>query len=906
MSDKRFFASVCWIITIFLALPPILQAQSIPPNILHLEIEDYNPGEPLKFKALVTDEGEISQVLLYFRTPGKSQFDFTYFYLEQDFYVAEVAPEFLQYGTLEYYIYAEDDQGAHRTLPEINPEINPYEFAITKAGAGSPAKITLLSPEPGSSIPRQPELVVISLFDPEDDILTSSIRLMVDGKDVTKNALVTKDIITYMPLEVLSTGSHTIQVSARDKAGNETAPASFSFTVQEIKPVKKTVVKYDVFTSWETRYDKYEGKPQPTNRPIDHNKPRVRAVIDAGWLKTEAEVFYNFYVDQEAQTQAERRQTLNRYRLSFDTKPLTLTFGDANPRFSELTIKGTRIRGINADLRLGFFGLSTFYGEARNKIAPYFLTEADSVLIDSVITPSDTTYIYQYDTGAPTYQRKAFGLRTTFTVPRNGQGFLNTMELGFNYLRFKANLDDSVSFRQDIIEIGGYTYADYDSTSLALYLQGQGYSPGDPEWEAAFQRWADDTTAVVSKLGSPKDNIVVSSTLNFRLFRKSFLSLEAALSLTINNMYASRKDIDDIIADRDSGLALSSTDQMVLDIDEIMTDYFDFRLNNSLIPFGTIQPALFFDFRTPLPVLPTNFTLNYRRVPDSYTSLGNPSIQSDIDAVKLDTRTRMFKNALTVSLGGELKGDNLYNNKQVTTTTTTLSSGAGLMIPKLPTINLGFRAIAREGVKDTTEVSYIYNPADSTIIDSSSLTYQITPSQNATSTITASAGYQIKSWGWQANINLNLMLMSYVDQKNAEYNFDNNSLIFSSTLTPPFPWSIDLGLGRSTNAPEAATKTIYSIFNLRFNYYFMNRLLTTYAGVDYLTGKKNEDIDPIEGPQGNAVDNVKRTLRTGMKWKISSDISFAFEVELIDLDDAVDAENTYSENRAKIKWEWRL
>jgi|GEM_PF-1641779 len=907
MSEKSIPASLRWTLLIALILPLNLLAQGIPPNILHVEIEDYAPGEPLKFKTIVTDDGEIGKLLLYFRTPGKPQFDFTNFYLEQDFYVAEISPEFLEFGTLEYYIYAEDEEGAKRTLPEINPEINPYEYAVAPTGGGNPAKITLLSPEPGSAIPREPELVVISLFDPEDDIVTASIKLIVDGKDVTNQALITNDIITYMPLEVMSTGGHSIQVTARDKAGNITPPASFDFSVQEFKPVKKTEVKYNVFTSWETRYDKYDGKEQPVNRPIDHNKPRVRATIDAGWLKTEAEVFYNFYFDEEAQTQADRRQTLNRYRIKFDTKPLTLIFGDGNPRFSELTIKGTRIRGVSADVRLGFFGLSTFVGEARNKVAPYFLTDTDSTLIDSVISASDTTYIYQYETGAPTYQRQAFGLRTTFTAPRNAEGIFNTAELGFNYLRFKANTDDSLSFRQDIIEIGGYTYADYDSSTLALYLQGQGYSPGDAEWDEAFQRWAADTSAVIGKLGSPKDNIVISSTLNFRLFRKTFVSFEAALSLLIDNMYASRKDIDEIIADQDSGLALSANDQLVLDIDNFMSDNFNFRINNSLIPFGAIQPALFFDLRTPLPYLPTNFNLNYRRVPDSYTSLGNPSIQSDVDAIKADTRTRMFGNAVNLTLGGEVKKDNLYNNKQVTTSTNTLSSGIGLMLPKWPSLNIGYRMITREGVKDTTEITYIYNlPIDSTIIDSTSLTYQITPSENTTNTITASAGYQVKSGEWQANLNLNLMLMSYADAKNSDYNFDNNSLIFSSTLTPPYPWSIDLGLGRSTNAPETATKTIYSIFNLRFNYYFMNRLFTTYAGVDYLTGEKIEDIDPVDGPMGNAVDNVKRSLRAGMKWKITGNMSLAMEVENIDLEDAVDAENTYAENRAKFKWEWRF
>ena len=902
MHHNHLFSKALFALITLLVLGTIsANAQGIPPTILHVEIGDYVPGEPLKFQAIVTDEGNISQVVLYYRDPSMAEFDFIPFYLEYEFYVAEIPAEFLATGTLEYYIYAENTSGAFRTAPEINPEINPYEYSIAPRGEGRPTDIVLLSPEPGSSIPKGPELIVISLFDPDDDTVPGSIRLFVDGDDVTNNAQITQDLITYFPVKDFSVGSHSIEISVRDQAGNMTPKRSFDFKVEEFKPEKASKIKYNVQTSWETRYDKYAGKEQPRNRPIDHNKPRVKAIADMGWLKTEAEVFYNFYFDENARTEAERRQTLDRFRLKFTTRPLTLTIGDANPRFSELTIKGTRVRGITGDFKYGFFGLSAFYGESKNLISPYTIAEGDSDLVETLITPIDTTYIYQYDIGSPSYQRNAFGTRMSFTAPRNGEGFLNTAELGFNVLRFKDDTRDSLEFRQDLIAIGGYEFADYDSIGLAFYLIDHGVTPGDTTWDDYFSRWSSDTSSVYNKLGSPKDNIVMSSTLDFRLFRKTFISFETALSLLVDNQYGNRSDIEDIYADQEAGIAISESNKLILDIDKFMKNNLDFTLNNSLQPFGAIQPAFYADIRTPLPYIPTNLRVNYRRVPDSYNSLGNPSIQSDIDAIKVDTRTRILNNAVTINLGGETKDDNLYNSKQVSTKNNTFNAGLGLMLPKWPTFNLGYRMISREGVRDSTE----YEDTDS------SSTFEVIATDNATNTITFASGYQYRADNWQANFNVNGMLMSYADNSNDDYNFDNNSLILSTSITFPYPFSLDLGYGRSVNAPKTSTETIYTIINSRVNYYFLDRKLTTYIALNLLSGEKSSDIYPLIDPltgayQGNDIDNTKRSLKAGFKWKVQRNFNVSFEAENIDLSDAVESDNSYTENRARFKFEYRF
>jgi len=899
-----------------LLLPFSLVAQGMPPNILYIEIEDYYPGEPFRLKAIITDDGEIGNCVLYFRIPGMIEFDFVPFFLEGEFYIAEIPPEFLETGILEYYVYASDAEGNSRTSPEISPDMNPYEYSIAPISEGQPTDIYLLSPEPGSSIPQGPELIVISLYDPDDDTAPGSVKLVVDGEDVTDRAIITRDLITYIPIKDYSIGRHTMEVTVRDLEGNMTKGKVFEFTVVEFKPEEISKFKWTLNASLESKYDKYEGREQPKNRPIDHNKPRVRATADWGWLKSKAEIFYNAYLDEDARTEAEHRQTLNRLRLELITNPLTLTVGDANPRLSELTIKGTRIRGVIADFRYKFFGLTTFYGESRNRIDPYSISEGDSVLVDSILTPADTMeYIYQFNTGTPTYQREAFGINTSFDFVKNAEWFLNNAKLGFNYLRFKDNTGDSASFRGDLANLGGYEYADFNEIEMELYLLDLGITPGDSLWDAYWQRWENDVESVEGKLGRPKDNIVMSTTLDFRLFKKTFITFETALSLLIDNQYGDRGQVDSLWADKEAGKILSEADQQLLDIDEIMADNFNFTVNDELIhtftPKGYIKPVIYADLRTPLPFIPTTFRLNYRRIPETYNSLGNPSIQSDIDAIKVDSRTRLFKNRVSVNVGSEIKGDNLYYAKQITTTNNTYNLGLGLMFPKLPTVNLGFRLINRDGVGKAAVLDSVYY--DPVLEDSVEATHGVdsTFTENITSTFTASVGYQLMMEQWRANINVNSMMMNYSDNKNSDYNFDNNSFILSTALTTPWPFGLDISYGNSINAPESGNKTTYTILNSRFNYYWLNKALTTYVGLNYLTGVKSEDLveDPETGDlvgSGNGIDNVKSSIKAGFKWKFTPKISLAFEFENIDLVDEIDDDNSYSENRGKLKFEYRM
>jgi hypothetical protein len=93
----------------------------------------------------------------------------------------------------------------------------------------TPPAITDLQPLNASTINNNYTAISANYSD-FSGINISSVILLVDGVDVTSSSVITVNGITYIPLERLSNGSHTIYLEVKDTDGN-TATATWSFTV---------------------------------------------------------------------------------------------------------------------------------------------------------------------------------------------------------------------------------------------------------------------------------------------------------------------------------------------------------------------------------------------------------------------------------------------------------------------------------------------------------------------------------------------------------------------------------------------------------------------------------------------------------------------------------------------------
>ncbi|MCD6409665.1 MAG: Ig-like domain-containing protein [Candidatus Verstraetearchaeota archaeon] len=92
-----------------------------------------------------------------------------------------------------------------------------------------PPEIYDLHPAPDSEITETKPTISAKYRDPSG-ISVNSVKLYVDGVDVTSKAAVTESQVTYTPEKDLSTGSHTVKVTVADIYGNK-AEREWSFTI---------------------------------------------------------------------------------------------------------------------------------------------------------------------------------------------------------------------------------------------------------------------------------------------------------------------------------------------------------------------------------------------------------------------------------------------------------------------------------------------------------------------------------------------------------------------------------------------------------------------------------------------------------------------------------------------------
>ncbi len=101
-----------------------------------------------------------------------------------------------------------------------------------------PPTIFNLIPADGTYINAvKPEISAEYKDVPEGGIDVASVKLKVDGVDVTAQAIVTEAKVTYLPTDPLPDGPHSFIVNVSDKIGNPAAPASATFTVDTILPI---------------------------------------------------------------------------------------------------------------------------------------------------------------------------------------------------------------------------------------------------------------------------------------------------------------------------------------------------------------------------------------------------------------------------------------------------------------------------------------------------------------------------------------------------------------------------------------------------------------------------------------------------------------------------------------------
>jgi hypothetical protein len=628
------------LLAVLVALGALLQRSSSQTTtiISNVRIPAATENRGLSISVDLTTTTGVQRLVFAYRQFGESEYTEREMLLAGRTATLTLAADAVRAPYLEFYLRVEGDRS--ETYPLENAVANPARISVAPLNPKD-LEVRVLSPEPGETVAIEELAIVVSLFYSSDAVNRRATRLYVDGIDVSRDAVLSEDIILYSPRNFtrpLLLGVHTIRVELYDIAGNLYHTIERSFNLSTSAAIAEQRAQLQLASSGQLEY---------RNEDVGDS-----AVTYArGDIRTNGEYrFLNFGATIHLDNQDKpNRQPQNRYLLTAEASIVRLQFGDAYPKFPSLIISGKRIRGLSANLALGFFNLDVSFGETKRAIEG--VVDKDTTFADSsTVNARPKESIHK----GPTYfdytlfRRGTFGQNILAVRPSFGSG--ENFQLGFTYMKAKDDL-------------GSIRY---------------GVSPGE-------------------NLVVGTDLLVAFDDQRFKFETQASFSLENT-DITRGNFQ--RKDYEGIAGLNDTTLTPAEREKKKKDADDLE------RTGNLAQRFITVNENLFPGVeglaKDPLPAvgIEAALTLNYFnnfivgsyfRRGNAYKSFGNEFVQTDIQGFQISDRVRMLNNRVLLSISYERKSDNTANTKQARTTFSNLSTSVSVN-PGIgwPTVNVGY------------------------------------------------------------------------------------------------------------------------------------------------------------------------------------------------------------------------
>ena len=771
---------------LILILPSLLYAQG---RILHSPPAGVEIGKDVEiFASVENSTTPATELKVLYRQRGSQSYKEFSMFESSGFWSAIIPGSEVTDAGLEYLIIAELQGGGQLAYPENDPYDQPVfiptlivkaaelQEAAQMRGAAAGSNMIILSPEANSRTKAEETLIAVSLFY-NDDIYLSSIAIYLNGINVTESSIISEELITYVPEEI-EPGIKTVIIEASDLSGEPLIPLQWDFRVVSDKQRTESRFKISGKAFVDSRGDKIQGQTDD----VTTSRLSFRGNYD----------FVNYrglaYVTSK---ESKLLQPKNRFMFGLNTKYLTVNFGDLNPNVTPLTIYGKRVRGIEGNLELGYFNLHAVYGELEREIPAKIDLVTGEVLRGG------------------TFRRTLLAVRPSFGPNRSLQWGLTFAQARDDSL-ISINLPDRINPPGVSLLSGRPTRFDYSIS---------------------------DTEKVFVDLGrTPQDNMLIGTDIFFRRDNNRFIiEGEAAFSLLARDITGgpfTKEELDTLIDDVVDGKI--GDDKIPFDPASLKSI---FIINQSIIPLDpTGLNSLTYNAGLKLSYFKQFIRANYRFVGSEYNSLANPFIRKDIKGFDISDRIRMLSNKFIVSLRFERLENNLAENKENTTTTTSFDGGISIYPGRdMPRISLNVRNYLRDNGLDLKTF---------TIIDT--ITGQIDTTdrreENATVTSTFSIGYDVEALGYKHKLNLNVSNSERTDEFREDRDSSFTSSEFSSTQIAlvvnteyNFPLTTQVQFLTNNNESAGLSDFTYTVFGVGGKYLMLNKKLELNANLKYST-----------------------------------------------------------------------
>lgn len=348
---------------IFLLLP--LASGFAQERVLNVTTSPAKEGEPFEVRIEPPQNVSINRAVVRFRLYGTSEYRIVEAQPEGNRFVARISGEEVEPPAIEFYVLAQLTDGTRLTFPVISPETTPASITVVPKPEND--QLILISPERNAQISEDDLVISFSFYRISSQIDRSKFQLFYDGVDVTTRAIISENMITYVP-DRARPGRSKVVIAARDTNGVVISTNSVTFTVISRLDVGKPVLSEAEqrklrFTSQNAAELRSERINDST---INYARLNVNFDATANFLTFGAQI----YVTNENQA---FRQPANRFLGRISTPFAEVRAGDVFPEYTHYLSNGVRVRGVELNATPGFVRASVLVGNAAEAIDAQFV-----------------------------------------------------------------------------------------------------------------------------------------------------------------------------------------------------------------------------------------------------------------------------------------------------------------------------------------------------------------------------------------------------------------------------------------------------------------------------------------------------------------------------------------------------
>ena len=296
-------------------------------------------------------------------------------------------------------------------FPSIFLTILLFSLAIKTGKAQEEAnshfpEMTLIAPRQDARIESQTPLILISLFDADDDINPETVTLKIDNIDVSDSAQISRTLVSFVPRKEMKKGKHIISIVVSDSLKNRTGPLTWNFF---ISPKEKTIGKVPSIhgrIEFQSNFNFFPAEKPAYYRPHDTQLFRLnlnKKIRD--WSLAISTTQRTHFAGQDRLVD-KHYQPFNRFQFCLQKRNFQLHIGDVVSNFSLLTLANNRIRGVSLFWRYKSFSTRLIQGQLHRAVVSSNLSQMQA------------------------YSRNIFGAALGFH-------FLSTFKLTVNLIKIK-------------------------------------------------------------------------------------------------------------------------------------------------------------------------------------------------------------------------------------------------------------------------------------------------------------------------------------------------------------------------------------------------------------------------------------------------------------------------------------